>query len=213
MNRRAIGPLAVLAGSLAVAPRADAHRLDEYLQATRVSIDVDKIGLEIDLTPGVSVAARVFATIDSDHDGQISNEEADAYAQRVLGSVVLAIDDRPASLTLVGRQFPSLREMTLGTATIRLSSTATLPRVVGLHHLSYVNGHSPDMSVYLANALIPPSDRVQIIEQHRDVLQRSFTVEYRVTGNQTLSRVGWSLAAIGMVGVLVIARRRGRGRP
>jgi hypothetical protein len=67
------------------------------------------------------------------------------------------------------------------------------------------------MSVYLANALIPPNDRVHITDQRRDVLQRRFTVEYRVAGDQTRSRVGWSLAAIGMVGLLVIARRRGRG--
>jgi len=35
---------------LAIPPTATAHRLDEYLQATRVSIDVDRVDLEIDLT-------------------------------------------------------------------------------------------------------------------------------------------------------------------
>ena len=36
-----------------------AHRLDEYLQATRLSLALDRVVLKIDLTPGVDVAARV----------------------------------------------------------------------------------------------------------------------------------------------------------
>jgi len=41
---------------LAIPPTATAHRLDEYLQATRVSIDVDRVDLEIDLTAGTAIA-------------------------------------------------------------------------------------------------------------------------------------------------------------
>ena len=31
---------------------AGAHRLDEYLQATRVGIERDRVSIDIDLTPG-----------------------------------------------------------------------------------------------------------------------------------------------------------------
>ena len=45
----------VVAIMLAVAP-ASAHRVDEYLQATRLAIGVNRINIEIDLTPGVDIA-------------------------------------------------------------------------------------------------------------------------------------------------------------
>jgi len=37
---------------------------------TRVAIDTDRVGLEIDLTAGANVASRIFASIDSDRDGR-----------------------------------------------------------------------------------------------------------------------------------------------
>ena len=52
MNARArVVSAAALGVWLATPAPAGAHRLDEYLQATRVSIDLDRVGLEIDLTP------------------------------------------------------------------------------------------------------------------------------------------------------------------
>ncbi len=61
---------------------AGAHRLDEYLQATRLSIAVDCVGLELDMTAGVNVAPHVVASIDTNRDGQISSAEGDLYARR-----------------------------------------------------------------------------------------------------------------------------------
>ena len=63
MRRTSIASLAVLVASLAFAPRAGAHRLDECLQAMRVTIDIDRISLDLDLTPGASIADRMFATL------------------------------------------------------------------------------------------------------------------------------------------------------
>ena len=37
-----------------------AHRLDEYLQAARIAVDVDRVGVELDLTPGVAIAPSVM---------------------------------------------------------------------------------------------------------------------------------------------------------
>lgn len=63
--------LACLASPLAT----EAHRLDEYLQATRLSVARDRIDLELDLTAGADVASAVFASIDTNHDGRISPTE------------------------------------------------------------------------------------------------------------------------------------------
>src|SRR5262249_53406279 len=66
---------------LAPPPTLFAHRLDEYLQATLVSIEPNAIRLQINLTPGVAVAEPVLARIDLDRDGVISTNEAAAYAE------------------------------------------------------------------------------------------------------------------------------------
>ena len=56
--RRLFVSFAVLGAWLATLPPAAAHRLDEYLQATRLSIDIDRVDLEIDLTAGSAMASR-----------------------------------------------------------------------------------------------------------------------------------------------------------
>lgn len=208
MNRAPVQAIIVLVASLALPSAAAAHRLDEYLQAARISIDVDTISLDIDLTPGVTMAAQVFAAIDSNRDGEVSETEAGAYAERVLRSLAISVDDRPAQLTLVAHRFPTFDEMSLGTGTIRLAATAPVPRAVGVHHVSFVNTFLPELSVYLANVLVSSDGRVSIAEQRRDVRQRSLTFDYRVKQEQA-GRAGWSLAALAMFGLLVSARLRG----
>ena len=73
---------AVLSAWLA-APAA-AHRVDEYLQATRLSIDTERVDLEIDLTAGSALAYQVFGWIDTNRNGEISDAEGQVYARQVL---------------------------------------------------------------------------------------------------------------------------------
>ena len=47
----------VVVGWLCAAAPAGAHRLDEYLQATRIGVSQNRIDLEIDLTAGAAIAA------------------------------------------------------------------------------------------------------------------------------------------------------------
>lgn len=200
--------LAVLGVWLGCPRTAAAHRLDEYLQATRLSLDLDRVGVEIDLTAGVNLAAQIFASIDTDRDGRISVAEAEAYARQVLGSVVLTVDGRPASITLVDSWFPELGDMSLGVGTIRLHATARASAAaVGRHQISYLNAHRSDASVYLVNALVPADPRIQIAGQRRDVAQRGMVLDYRVTRDRTWSRTWWLVTGLAMVGVLGIARR------
>src|SRR5262245_44491556 len=92
------------AGCLFCTTMAEAHRLDEYLQATRLSVERDRIVVEIDLTPGVAVAPDVFEWIDTNHDGRISSTESDGYAQLVFSSIVLWVDGKTAPVSLIERQ-------------------------------------------------------------------------------------------------------------
>ena len=54
-----------LAAVITLALPAQAHRLDEYLQATRIDISSNRVDLEMDLTPGVDVASVVLPLMDT----------------------------------------------------------------------------------------------------------------------------------------------------
>jgi hypothetical protein len=94
MNGRRLFVSSAVLGAWLAAPAA-AHRVDEYLQATRVSIDIERVDLEIDLTAGSALASEVFAWIDTNRNGEISNTEGEEYAQQVLRSIVLKVDGWP----------------------------------------------------------------------------------------------------------------------
>jgi hypothetical protein len=208
--RHPIAWLAVLGWCAGGAAPATAHRVDEYLQATRVTIEVDRISLEIDLTPGVTIASRVLALIDTDHDGQISDAEGDAYARCVLGSASLSVDGRPVPLTLTGRQFPAPQDVRLGTGMIRVSAIATASSGGNRHRVVYRNAHLPEMSVYLVNALVPSNEHVQIGTQRRDPEQRSIAIDYDLVAGAGWMRAGWSAAALATLGLLGRVRQRGK---
>ena len=185
----------------------DAHRLDEYLQATLLSVDRDRVTVEIGLTPGVTVAPQIMMSIDSDGDGRISSAEGEAYAREVLQSVVMVVDDRPAPLVLEESRFPEFGEMKLGLGTIRLRAAAKVNSGLGRHHLSYRNTHKPELSVYLANALVPADQRVRIAAQTRDRPQQSIALDYTVALDGLWARISWLLAAFGTIGAGAMARR------
>ena len=204
---------AILAVWLIWPAAAGAHRLDEYLQASRLGIDRDGVKMEIDLTPGVSVADQVFGWIDTDRNGRISAEEADAYARSVLEAITLEVDGRRQSIALVDCQTPSVLDMRQGIGTIRLRATAAAPRTsTGSHRLVYRNLHRPDVSVYLVNALLPDSRTLAITAQHRDVQQHELRVEYQVAASAEpwlpLRRLGAGAAAASVLTALVWGRRR-----
>jgi len=113
---------------------AGAHRLDEYLQATRLAIDIGRVDVEIDLTPGVSVASNVFGWIDTNGDGEISQAEGEAYARAMLGSAVLKADGALVPMKFEASSFPTFQEMSFGVGTIRLRATAAIPAAAPGRH-------------------------------------------------------------------------------
>jgi len=205
--RRPLVWFAVLGVWLATPAPAGAHRLDEYLQATRLSIDDERVRLEIDLTAGVAVAREVFAWIDTNRDGQISNAEGDAYARQVLRSVLLSVDGQPASITLTEIRYPQFRDMSLGAGTIQMRATANVSATgAGRHQLSYFNTHRPEWSVYLVNALVPTDPRIRIAGQQRDRAQHGLTLDYTVRGRAPWARTWSLLTLLAMAGALSITR-------
>ena len=185
---------------------ASAHRLDEFLQASLISIAGDRITVELNLTPGVSLFADVSRWMDQDQDGRLSEQEQELYAQRVTRDVALAVDHQTVSLALLERQFPSMDAMREGLGTIRLRLRAEIAtQAAGSHRLQFQNRHQPAPSVYLANALAPLHG-IEIQSQNRDPQQTTIAIDYRVTGLENLpaaSGGGWLQAAgLGALGAL-----------
>lgn len=173
-------PWSLIAVALTVSPAVLAHRLDDYLQATRVGLAGDRIVLKIDLTPGVELAPAILASIDSDRDGRIDAAEAAAYARRVIEEVALEVDGTRRPLDLVSDTFPSVPAMRAGIGVIRIEARAPWAGRPGRHVLRYRNDHRPASSVYLVNALVPASRSIEVTEQDRDVLQREIRLAFTI---------------------------------
>jgi hypothetical protein len=178
--KKAIGVVSFVGILSAFCTTASAHRIDEYLQAARLAIAPDRVTLEMDLTPGVDVAPLIFALINTDHDGSISDAEGRAYASQLLKEVVLTLDGHPQRLSLVRVQFPSFQEMSDGVGVIRIEAVAICASTPGQHVLFYQNNHKNDISVYLVNALLPASHNIEIVGQRRDPLQRGIQLRFTV---------------------------------
>ena len=166
---------------LLLATDALAHRLDEYLQATRISVATNRIDLSIDLTPGVAVADQVLICIDRNRDGHVSDEEVTAYAQRVLKDLRIALDEKILTLSLVDTSFPALHEIKAGLGVIRIKASAPVgPLTASKYTLSLTNVHLPTISVYSVNALVPKDTAIKITRQTRDELQKNYRLDFRV---------------------------------
>ena len=200
---RSLAALAAGLTAIAAVP-VSAHRLDEYLQAARIAIDPGRVGIELDLTPGMAVAPAIVAGIDRDRNGSVAAAEGQAYAERVLSDVQLELDGRLLPVQLIGRSFPTVAAMLGGEGSIRLQLTAAVPPLAaGVHRVRYRNAHRSDVGAYLANALVPASARVVVLSQTRDRDQRELVIEYdlRDEAENRLSR--WGSAAL--VGALTLA--------
>jgi hypothetical protein len=193
---------------VAIGAEVSAHRLDEYLQAARIAIDPDRVEIQLDLTPGVAVAGAVIADIDRDRDGRLSPDEKRAYVQQVLSGIALELDGHALRLEPATLSFPDVDAMRSGEDTIRLQLRAALPSVSeGPHRLSYRNNHRRDVSVYLANALVPESGRVAVRAQLRDTDQRDLTVAYTLRAVPDTFPREWLLLGIACAAGAIVSLR------
>jgi hypothetical protein len=194
-----LGVMAIMLASTSLS----AHRRDEYLQAARLAVEPDRVELELDLTPGIDVAEAIIDDLDRDRDGTLSAHEQRAYVARVFDGLELRIDGQPLHADPIASTFPELDAFRRGEGTIRLRSAAILRRVSGgPHQLALRNRHRPDVSVYLANALVPDGDRIAITAQRRDADQRELTIDF-VVRNDAATTSSWMLG--GIVSALLLA--------
>jgi len=190
-----------------------AHRRDEYLQAARIALAPDRARIDLDLTPGIAVAETVLADIDRDRSGTISAGEARDYARRVRQAITLDVDGTPLVVALADVRFPEIAAIRNGEGAIHIELGAIFPAAsAGPHHLRYRNTHRADIGAYLANVLVPASDRVSVSSQRRDVDQRELVVDYVLRADPMVRARRWWLAAVAgvWIALAVVWRRRRR---
>jgi hypothetical protein len=106
--------------------------------------------------------------------------------------------------------FPASDAFRGGDGMIRLRASAGLPRLSsGAHQLFFRNTYRPDVSVYLANALVPESDWIAIKGQRRDGDQRDLTIDFVVRTETATSLRVWLLGGLASAALLMAFVTRG----
>jgi len=175
-------PMLAMLALLALSIQALGHRLDEYLQATRIALAPNQITLSIDLTPGVAIIEELRPFLHPTPQDRIPHPEQKAYARRVLDGLQLELDGKPRSLRLSHATFSPWADLQAGEGTIRLIAVARFPTLTaGPHEMILRNHHLPKISVYLVNALLPKTGLIQITHQTRDELQKDYRLDFDVS--------------------------------
>jgi hypothetical protein len=155
-----------------------AHRLDQYLQATILSVEKDHVQGSMRLIPGVAVSSAVIASIDSDGDGVISEAEKWGYAQRVLGDLSISVDGIRLRPKLVSVDFPQGEQMKEGLGEIHIEYTADLPQGGPNRRLILEDHHESRSAAYLVNCLVSRDHDIRIVAQHRNEQQSFYQLDY-----------------------------------
>jgi hypothetical protein len=182
--------ISVAAITLCACSVVRAHRLDEYLQATLLSIGRTQVEAEMTLTPGVAVFPAVMAAIDADGDGAISPAEQEAYARRAIGDLSVMVDGHAVTPRLGLVRFPEIAGMREGRGEIRIEFAGDLPRGAGRRRVTIENRHLTGISVYQVNALVPPDPEVRIVAQRRNYTQARYDVEFIQPGAPQTKSLG-----------------------
>jgi hypothetical protein len=115
-------------------------------------------------------------------------------------AIRLEVDGTPLPVELVNSRFPAIDAVRKGEGAIRIELAAVIPPLAaGPHHLLYRNSHRVDIGAYLANALVPVSDRVVISAQRRDAEQRELIVDYVLDADRSTLARGGFLSAVGVL--------------
>jgi hypothetical protein len=199
---------------------ASAHRLDEYLQATTISLEKDRVQAQIRLTPGVAVFSFVMAIIDTNRDGVLSTGEQRAYAERVLGDLSLAVDGDRLKLQLISTNFPKTDEMREGLGEIQIDFAADLRVGRTERKIVFEDHHQRPISTYLVNCLVPRDPDIRVSAQNRNYEQWLYELDYVQGGvrSELLSLAwisdgrGWlaSVAIVLLARLAVLRRKRVR---
>ncbi len=163
-----------------------AHPVNELLEGAYVTLTPDAINLELDLTPGEQVSAKLLSQLDPNQDGRVSELEAHNFAQQVIKATILKWDGQPKTWTLERVIVPPYSNLTLGGDTVKIyaKSKLSVPNGVtsGAHTLLFNNLYQLGPSRYMVNIFLQPLSGVSfgVDRQIHSDDQRTLTVYCRI---------------------------------
>lgn len=180
MRRAALAWWLALIGLTIVATPAGAHPLDEYIQATYVTVSPGTATVELKLSPGVLVVPSVLTRLDPDGDQQIADTDARAYADDLLRQVTLRVDGTALPLTINDLQVPTYQLTQAGYGTLVVRALAALPAAAdgSSHELTVRNANTADNPRFQINAFVSDHTAVTLGPQQRDSEQRQLEVTF-----------------------------------
>jgi hypothetical protein len=165
---------------LAMQTAAFAHEVDEYLQAALISLERDHLDVQLRLVPGADVFSQVFAAIDTDGNGVVSDAEKQAYAQTVLRDLTFSANGKRVAAEIVAIQFPTVDLMKEGIGEIALGFRVLVAKPAAHRQFVLENHHQRAISAYLVNCLKPRDPALHIVSQHRSADQARYELDYEV---------------------------------
>jgi hypothetical protein len=206
MNPRRLSVAAAILPLLGAS--ASAHRLDEYLQATMISVEKDRVQAALRLTPGVAVSSFVLRGIDTNDDGVISPAERRAYAERVLRDVSFSMNGHNLGTRLISVEFPDTEDLRNGLGEIHIEFSVDLPRGGPNRRLIFANHHQSRIAAYLVNSLVPRDRDIRIVAQNRNEQQSFYQLDYVQAGDSSNGLL--VIAALLLLARLAVLWRRRR---
>ena len=101
---------------LTLAAPLHAHRAEGLLQASLAEFLPSQVGVEVALIPGIDVAPKVIALLDTNGDGVFSDAESAAWSARFMAGQSVAVDGRWLLLKLRNVRASPLLDMSGGHA-------------------------------------------------------------------------------------------------
>lgn len=163
---------------VALATPAQAHALDEYLQAVLVGVEKDRVRLSMRLVPGVAVWPDVLRGMDANRDGAISVAERQGYPQRVRADLHLSLDGKRLPLRVISADIPEPELLKDGVGQMRIEFTADLPPGSAQRRLVLENRHHSRIGAYLVNSLASSDPDIRIGAQRRNENQSFYQLDY-----------------------------------
>lgn len=105
---------------------AAAHPHEDIDQQVLLSVGTDEVIVQIRIAPSYTDGAAIFAHIDTDADGAISESEADAFGADVIASAALKVDGRRFAFNAPRVSVPALEWVAAGIGLIEVDATAAV---------------------------------------------------------------------------------------
>jgi len=117
--------LLVVAGLLALVSATLAHPHRYVDQQAHLSVGVDVADLTIRIVPSFEEGAEIFAHVDLDGDGTVTDEEAASFASEVVSKATLTVDSRNILFDDATAIVPDADRVAAGSAVIEVKASAS----------------------------------------------------------------------------------------